>query len=105
MDNGKLYYSIGEVAGMLEVNTSLLRFWENEFPELRPVKNKRGTRSYTQKDIELLRRIKYLTKDCGMTLEGARQQLKSDKSPDRNLELVQTLNELKNFLVQMKQNL
>ncbi len=105
MDNGKLYYSIGEVAEMLEVNTSLLRFWENEFPELRPVKNKRGTRSYTQKDIELLRRIKYLTKDCGMTLEGARQQLKSDKSPDRNLELVQTLNELKNFLVQMKQNL
>lgn len=105
MDNGKLYYSIGEVAEMLEVNTSLLRFWENEFPELRPVKNKRGTRSYTKKDIELLRRIKYLTKDCGMTLEGARQQLKSDKSPDRNLELVQTLNELKNFLVQMKQNL
>ena len=105
MDNGKLYYSIGEVAEMLEVNTSLLRFWDNEFPELRPVKNKRGTRSYTQKDIELLRRIKYLTKDCGMTLEGARQQLKSDKSPDRNLELVQTLNELKNFLVQMKQNL
>ena len=104
MDNGKLYYSIGEVAEMLEVNTSLLRFWENEFPELRPVKNKRGTRSYTQMDIELLRRIKYLTQDCGMTLEGARQQLKSDKSPDRNLELVQTLNELKNFLVQMKQN-
>ncbi|MCR4932534.1 MAG: MerR family transcriptional regulator [Bacteroidales bacterium] len=102
---GKLYYSIGEVAEMLGVNTSMLRFWETEFKELRPVKNKRGTRSYTQQDIDLLRRIHYLTKECGLTLDGARQQLKSDKAPDRNLQIVETLTELKNFLVQMKQNL
>ncbi len=102
---GKLYYSIGEVAEMLGVNTSMLRFWETEFKELRPVKNKRGTRSYTQQDIDLLRRIHYLTKECGLTLDGARQQLKSDKAPDRNLQVVETLTELKNFLVQMKQNL
>ena len=102
---GKLYYSIGEVAEMLGVNTSMLRFWETEFKELRPVKNKRGTRSYTQQDIDLLRRIHYLTKECGLTLDGARQQLKSDKAPDRNLQIVETLTELKIFLVQMKQNL
>ncbi|MBQ3950545.1 MAG: MerR family transcriptional regulator [Bacteroidales bacterium] len=102
---GKLYYSIGEVAEMLGVNTSMLRFWETEFKELRPAKNKRGTRSYTQQDIDLLRRIHYLTKECGLTLDGARQQLKSDKAPDRNLQIVETLTELKNFLVQMKQNL
>lgn len=102
---GKLYYSIGEVAEMLGVNTSVLRFWESEFKELKPAKNKKGTRSYTQQDIELLKRIHYLTKECGLTLEGARQQLKSDKAPDRNMQVVDTLKELKNFLVQMKQNL
>ena len=101
----KLYYSIGEVAEMLGVNQSLLRDWESEFVGLQPKKNKKGTRSYTQKDIELLRRIKYLSKDCGLTLEGVRQQLKNDKSPDKNLQLVETLTEIKNFLVQMKQNL
>ena len=101
----KLYYSIGEVAEMLGVNTSMLRFWETEFKDLRPVKNKKGTRSYTQQDIELLRRIHYLTKECGLTLDGARQQLKNDKAPDKNMQVVDTLKELKNFLIQVKQNL
>ncbi len=105
MPEGKLYYNIGEVAEMLGVNTSLLRYWETEFPQIRPTKNKKGTRNYTQRDIELLRRIHYLTKDCGLTLEGARQQLKNDKTPDKNLQMVETLNELKNFLLQIKQNL
>lgn len=101
----KLYYSIGEVAEMLGVNTSMLRFWESEFKEIRPSKNKRGTRSYTQQDIDLLRRIHYLTKECGLTLEGVRQQLKNDKVPDKNMQVVDTLKKIKNFLVQMKQNL
>lgn len=101
----KLYYSIGEVAEMLGVNTSMLRFWESEFKEIRPSKNKRGTRSYTQQDIDLLRRIHYLTKECGLTLEGVRQQLKNDKAPDKNMQVVDTLKEIKKFLVQMKQNL
>ena len=105
MPEGKLYYNICEVAEMLGVNTSLLRYWETEFPQIRPTKNKKGTRNYTQRDIELLRRIHYLTKDCGLTLEGARQQLKNDKTPDKNLQMVETLNELKNFLLQIKQNL
>ena len=105
MTEGKLYYNIGEVAEMRGVNASLLRFWETEFPQLRPAKNKKGTRSYTRQDIDLLRRIHYLTKDCGLTLEGARQQLKNDKSPDRNMQLVDTLNQLRSFLVQLKESI
>ncbi|MBP5547593.1 MAG: MerR family transcriptional regulator [Bacteroidales bacterium] len=105
MTEGKLYYGIGEVAKELGVNQSLLRYWETEFPDLRPSKNKRGTRNYTQQDIELLRRIHYLTKECGLTLEGTRQQLKNDKSPDKNLQLVETLTELKTFLIQIKESI
>ena len=102
---GKLYYSISEVSSMLSVNQSLLRYWETEFSDLKPAKNKKGTRSYTQGDIALLRRIHYLTKECGLTLEGARQQLKNDKTPDQKIQLIETLTDMKNFLVQMKQNL
>lgn len=105
MSSDKLFYSIGEVSEMLGVNASMLRFWETEFPELRPSKNKRGTRSYTSKDIELLRRIIYLTKECGLTLDGARQQLRNDKTPDKRRQMVETLTELKKFLVEMKQNI
>ena len=105
MENEKLYYSIGEVAEMLNVNASMLRFWETEFPALRPSKNKKGTRSYTKNDIDLLRRIIFLTKDSGLTLEGARQQLKNDKTPDEKMQMVETLTEMKNFLLQLKQNL
>lgn len=105
MNPDKLFYSIGEVAAMLDVNPSMLRFYETEFTELRPSKNKRGTRSYTQKDINLLRRIIYLTKDCGLTLDGARQQLRNDKTPDKRQQMVETLTELKKFLLEMKQNI
>ena len=62
---------------MLNVNTSLLRFWESEFPQLKPNKTTGGARVYTEKDIALVREIYRLTKECGFTLEGARQQLKS----------------------------
>lgn len=72
----KLYYSIKEVAEMLNVNASLLRYWESEFSQLRPRKTAGGSRAYTEKDIALLREIYRLTKECGFTLEGARQQLK-----------------------------
>lgn len=105
MEYDKLYYSIGEVSEMLGVNASLLRYWEKEFPALKPVKDRKGTRSYTPKDIEMLKRIHHLTKECGLTLEGARQQLKGDRVPDQKLLMKETLTEMKIFLVQMKQNL
>lgn len=72
----KLYYSIGEVADMFEVNTSLIRFWEKEFPQLKPKKNKKGNRLFTVKDIDKLNSIYILVKEQGFTLDGAKSQLK-----------------------------
>jgi DNA-binding transcriptional MerR regulator len=72
----KLYYSIGEVAEMLKVNKSLLRFWETEFPSLRPKKASKGNRLYTKSDIDLLKKIQVLVKEKGFTIDGAKKQLK-----------------------------
>ncbi|MCS6981210.1 MAG: MerR family transcriptional regulator [Flavobacteriales bacterium] len=71
----KIFYSISEVARHLGVNASLIRFWEKEFPQLKPRKNSRGERLYTKKDIQLLERIYHLVKVEGFTLEGARRHL------------------------------
>jgi DNA-binding transcriptional MerR regulator len=72
----KLYFSIGEVAEMFDVNTSLIRFWEKEFPQLHPKKNTRGNRVYSKKDIELFKKIHHLVKEKGYTLEGAKNALR-----------------------------
>jgi DNA-binding transcriptional MerR regulator len=72
----RLYWSISEVAEMLDVNTSLIRFWEKEFPMLRPAKNKKGNRQFSQVDVDLLKRIHHLVKEKGYTLPGAREALK-----------------------------
>lgn len=73
----KLYWSIGEVATDLAVNTSLIRYWEKEFGMIRPKRTGRGDRLYTRKDIDLLKRIKHLVKEQGFTLNGAKEQLRS----------------------------
>ena len=77
----KLYYSIGEVAHFFDVNTSLIRFWEKEFPSVKPKKNKKGNRLFTPKDILKLDKIYTLVKEKGYTLEGANKALK-DKSTE-----------------------
>ena len=102
MEQNKLYYSIGEVAGMLDVAPSVLRFWESEFDCIRPVKNRRGVRSYTEHDIELLRRIHYLTRDCGYTLEGAREQMRQRPVEDPKMEVIKNLQEVRSFLSGLK---
>lgn len=71
----KLYYSIGEVAELLGVNASLIRFWEKEFDTIKPKKNAKGNRKFTPKDIETLQRIYDLVKVKGYTLEGAKKEL------------------------------
>ena len=101
--NNKLYYSIGEVSRMLNVNSSLLRFWETEFPNLRPHKNKKGNRYYTEEDIALLRHIYHLTRDCGYTLDGVREQLRHTGPDDDRLAVVQTLTETREFLLSLKE--
>jgi len=72
----KRYYSIGEVAKAFDVNTSLIRFWDQKFEVIQPKKNKKGNRLFTQEDIKNLQLIYRLVKEKGFTLDGARKALK-----------------------------
>lgn len=102
----KKYYSIGEVADMFGVATSLLRFWEKEFPELNPKKNRNGKRQYMQKDIDLVKVIYHLVKEKGYTLSGAKDMLKEDRSePEKKIEVVESLEEIKGFLIDLRSSL
>lgn len=76
----KLYYSIGEVAELFDVNASLIRFWEKEFSAIKPKKNNKGNRLFTVKNIVTLDRIYELVKEEGHTLDGARKSLRESKS-------------------------
>ncbi|NNC95837.1 MAG: MerR family transcriptional regulator [Chitinophagales bacterium] len=102
----KLYYSIGEVAEQLKVAPSLIRYWESEFPEIHPRKNKRGNRLFTSDDIHTLRLVYHLTKEKGFTIEGARNQLKiSKKKIDQQLSVLDRLKGIREFLSEMKDQL
>jgi DNA-binding transcriptional MerR regulator len=106
MDSDKYYYKIGEVADMLEVNSSLIRFWEKEFPNVKPKKNRRGNRVFTKEDIEELKKIYNLVKEQGHTLEGAKRILKNNKNPNSKiLEIENRLKEIRSFLVDIKSEL
>lgn len=99
----KLYYSISEVAEMFDVNPSLLRFWEKEFPQIAPKTTSRGVRQYTKEDLETIRLIYHLVKEKGMTLPGARQKLKDNgEATVRNFEIISRLKEIREELVAMK---
>jgi DNA-binding transcriptional MerR regulator len=80
--NDKLYYSISEVAEQAGVKPYVLRFWEKEFPQLKPKKNRSGNRSYQQKDIDLISQIKHLLYEEGFTIEGAKSKLKELKQSE-----------------------
>lgn len=90
---------------MLGENSSTLRFWEKEFSWLRPVKNGRGDRRYVEGDIELLRRIQFLTREAGYTIDGAREQLRRERHlPDADAsreQLARTLREVRKVLVEI----
>jgi DNA-binding transcriptional MerR regulator len=102
----KLYYSIGEVARMFNVNTSLIRFWEKEFDIIKPKKNKKGNRFFTKQDIDNFHLIYFMVKEKGMTLNGAKKKLKENKEDTtNNFEVIKSLNEIKNILLEIKDNL
>lgn len=106
LESKKLYYSIGEVAKMFNVNTSLIRYWEKEFTIIKPKKNRKGNRLFTQKDIENFHLIFHLVKERGMTLQGAKQKLKDNKEGvDHNFEIVKSLEEIKTMLMDIRENL
>ena len=95
----KVYYSISEVSNHFGVSQSLLRYWESEFPSIRPKRNKKGTRFFTKKDIDQIERIYHLVKSQGYTLKGAKDRLKSDtKSVNAEIETIRTLKDIKRFL-------
>jgi DNA-binding transcriptional MerR regulator len=101
----KQYYSIGEVAAMFKVNISLIRFWENEFDILEPRKNRKGDRFFKPIDIKNLQMIHDLLRRRKFTIEGAKDFLKKNKQAKEKYEMVQSLQKLRSFLLQLKANL
>lgn len=97
----KIYFSIGEVSEMFQVNASLLRFWEKEFPQLQPRKNTRGNRMYSKKDIELFTQIHQLVREKGFTLEGAKNALKRKDDSVTKLVVVERLQLVRQKLVDL----
>lgn len=102
----KLYYSISEVAGWFKVNTSLLRYWENEFDILQPRKTRKGDRLFRVEDIKNLQLIYFLLRQRKFSIDGARNYLKNNKQDaDRQVQLVDSLMKFKSFLLELKTNL
>ena len=80
----KLYFRIGEVATLCHLPAYVLRFWESEFPQLKPVKGSTGQRMYRKRDVESVLRIKQLLYEQGFTIAGARQQLRTESKTDKS---------------------
>jgi DNA-binding transcriptional MerR regulator len=102
--SNKLYYSISEVAEMTGLEPYVLRFWEKEFPLLKPKKNRAGNRSYQQKDIDLINQIKHLLYDEGYTIEGAKSRLKTLRYDDEAMLVVEKMR-LQNLLMEIRRGL
>lgn len=111
-DTVKLYYTIGEVSEMFDVNTSLVRFWEKEFDVLKPKKNKKGNRLFTPEDLDNFKIIHNLVKEQGLTLEGAKRYLKENRKTVKHelkaektqfSEIENKLKGIKNKLIELKE--
>lgn len=102
----KMYHKIGEVAEMLDVTPSLIRFWEKEFPTIKPKKNRRGVRVFTANDIEELKKVYNLVKEQGHTLEAAKRKIRNNKDPNKKiLEIESKLKSLKSFLQEIREEI
>lgn len=102
----KLYYTIGEVATLFDINTSNIRYWEKEFPKLTPKKTKGGTRKYSRENIATIATIYHLVKERGFTVEGARNKMKENKADVANTaEVYRRLGAVKEELTALLNNL
>ena len=102
----KLYYSIGEVSVLTGLEKHVLRYWETEFTQLEPRKNRAGRRVYTVEDIALVRRIQYLLKEAKYTLEGARQVMLKESNPsDDEKTIREQMSEMREFLTELLRSL
>ena len=102
----KIFYKISEVADMFNVNISAIRFWEKEFDILQPKKNKKGNRLFRIQDINNLEIIYHLLKERGFTVEGAKKKIKDNKQDTiDNIQIINNLKDIKQFLVDLRENL
>ena len=102
----KLYYTIGDVSDMFSVNDSTLRYWETEFSQLKPKKNRKGDRRYTKKDIVIIDKIYTLLKVRGFTLKGAKEELKVQiKEENQKNKVITRLKRIKKGLEKIKDEL
>jgi DNA-binding transcriptional MerR regulator len=101
----KSYYSIGDVASMFNENASLIRYWENEFDILKPKKNAKGDRFFRPEDVKNLKLIHHLLRQRKYTIEGAKEFLKKNKTASEKFEMIRSLQKLKSFLNELKENL
>ncbi len=105
-NSNKLYYSISEVSRITDIKAYVLRFWEKEFPSLKPKKNRGGNRIYQKREIDLINQIKTLLYDEGYTIDGARQKLKLIGKPSNSdNDAVKSNGKLKSKIRQIKQDL
>ena len=105
-DITKQYFTIGEVAEQFGVATSLIRFWETEFDELRPRKSKKGNRLFTQADVDTFRTIYHLVKERGYTIPGAREMMKQKGGQlKEKIDVIQSLEKVRGFLVSLKKEI
>lgn len=106
-ENERLYYTVTEVAELLHVNPSLLRFWEKEFDIINPKRNKKGTRFYTAADIEKVRMIYKLVKEQGFTLQGARDKMKARQyhQIDQSAEVLSKLRHVREVLIKIQESI
>ncbi|MDR2835666.1 MAG: MerR family transcriptional regulator [Bacteroidales bacterium] len=102
----KVYYSIGEVSEMLNITPSHIRFLEQEFKILKPIKGNNGIRKFSKNEIKNIELIIYLTKEKGLTFEGAKKQIKENRNEMENsFEIIQKLTKIKNELIEVKEEL
>lgn len=103
----KICYSIGEVAGILNENVSLVRFWSDSFPKfIRPRRNAKGNRIFSPEDVETFKQIHFLVKNCGLTLEGAAKKLRSESaSVAQSVKVLDCLKGIRNQLEEIRKTL
>ncbi|MEM0939339.1 MAG: MerR family transcriptional regulator [Bacteroidota bacterium] len=101
----KKYYTIGEVADELGVATSLIRFWEGEFDNIKPKKNRKGNRQFTKDDLHNVKLIYHLVKEKGYTLQGARDFISNEGEVTEKVEMIETLKQIRSFLFQIRKEL
>ncbi len=106
LEDHKIYYSIGEIATLLKVNNSLIRFWEKEFDIIKPKKNSRGNRIFTKNDVSNLQLIYHLLKEKKYTIKGAKKKIRDNKDGvKKNFEVIQNLQTIRSKLVEIRDQL